>query len=177
MGTVVYVVEDDPELLVTYLARGAPFEFPDGPWPGSGRHPWHGRGVWDGHGVLMLHRPGDSYAVWHFWDGPERRFAGWYVNLQEPFRRTPVGFDTLDLELDIWIPADGRWRFKDWDLLDASVGEGRFTSEEVAVIRAEGLRIADELEAGNTWWQEHWAFWQPDPSWQLAGLPTGWAEA
>ena len=28
------------------------------------------------------------------WDGPERAFAGWYLNLTESFRRTTVGFDT-----------------------------------------------------------------------------------
>ena len=53
----------------------------------------------------MLQRPGDAYAIWHFWHGPEREFRGWYVNLQEPFRRTAQGYDTQDLELDIWVPA------------------------------------------------------------------------
>ena len=108
---------------------GAPFAFPAGDWPG-GRHPWDGRGGWEGHGVLMLHRPGDRYAVWHFWEEPARRFAGWYLNLQEPFRRTNVGFDTQDLELDVWIPAGGRPRLKDWELLDRRVAEGRFTAAE-----------------------------------------------
>ena len=45
---------------------------------------------------------------WVFWHGPERAFHGWYLNLQEPFRRTPQGYDTQDLELDIWVPAEGR---------------------------------------------------------------------
>ena len=73
LGTVVFVVEDSPDLLATYLPEEAPFGFPDGDWPGpTGRHPWHGRGTWEGHGVLMLQRPWESYAVWHFWDGPER---------------------------------------------------------------------------------------------------------
>ena len=51
-------------------------------------HPWHGRTRWEGHGVLMLQRPGEAHAIWVFWHGPEREFTGWYVNLQEPFRRT-----------------------------------------------------------------------------------------
>jgi len=94
LGTIVFVVEDTPDLLASYLPEGSPFIFPDGEWPGDGRHPWHGRGVWEGHGVLMLQRPGESYAVWHFWNGPGRRFGGWYLNLQEPFRRTAVGYDS-----------------------------------------------------------------------------------
>jgi len=47
------------------------------------------------------------HAIWVFWRGPQREFAGWYVNLQEPFRRTSRGVDTQDLELDIVIAPDG----------------------------------------------------------------------
>lgn len=37
----VVVVDDGPEQLVTYMAPGAPFTFPDGEWPTpDGRHPW-----------------------------------------------------------------------------------------------------------------------------------------
>ena len=61
----------------------------------------HGSERWQGHGVLMLQRPGDAYAVWVFWHGAEREFRSWYLNLQEPFRRTATGYDTQDLELDI----------------------------------------------------------------------------
>ncbi len=64
LGTIVFVVRDTPDLLVSYLPEDAPFGFPEGDWPGDGRHPWHGRGAWEGHGVLMLQRPGESYAVW-----------------------------------------------------------------------------------------------------------------
>jgi RimJ/RimL family protein N-acetyltransferase len=173
MGTVVLVVEDRPGLLVAYLPPGAPFAFPAGDWPG-GRHPWHGRGGWEGHGVLMLHRPAERHAVWHFWEGPERRFAGWYLNLQEPFRRTPAGFDTQDLELDVWIPAGGWPRRKDWELLDRRVEEGRFTAAEAESILADGEALAAAAEAGERWWDETWASWAPDASWAAGSLPPGW---
>ena len=49
MGTIVFVVEDKPDMLVTYLPEGAPFEFPEGDWPTpDGLHPWHGRSAWQG---------------------------------------------------------------------------------------------------------------------------------
>lgn len=71
-----HVVEDSDDRLVTYVAPGAPFGFPSGPWPThDGRHPWHGRSAWSGHGCLMLHRPGDHHPVWHFWDGPDPSWA------------------------------------------------------------------------------------------------------
>ena len=124
----VVVVDDQPDLLATYIAPATPFAFPDGDWPSpDGRHPWHGRQRWQGNGLLMLQRPGESYAIWLFWHGPQREFRGWYVNLQEPFRRTVDGYDTQDLELDIWVPLDAPWEWKDDALLDQRVREGRFT--------------------------------------------------
>jgi len=162
----VVVVRDDPELLASYLPTGTPFHFPDGDWPSaSGRHPWHGRGSWEGNGLLMLQRPGDSYAIWIFWHGAEREFRGWYVNLQEPFRRTAEGYDTQDLELDIVVSTDGRWAWKDDELLEERIREGRFTAEQVAEIRAVGGGVAADLDAGRRWWSDDWASWAPDPAW------------
>ena len=149
----VVVVRDEPKLLATYIAEGTPFHFPAGAWPTpSGRHPWHGRTVWEGHGVLMLQRPGDAHAIWVFWHGPAREFTGWYVNLQEPFRRTENGYDTQDLELDIWVPVGGSWEWKDADVLEERIREGRYTAEQVEATWAEGRRVVAELEAGRRWW-------------------------
>jgi hypothetical protein len=168
----VIVVRDEPGLLATYISEAAPFRFPPGPWPTeSGLHPWHGKERWYGHGLLMLQRPDERHAVWLFWCGARREFAGWYLNLQEPFRRTERGYDTQDLELDIWIPAGGTWRWKDEELLEQRVREGRFTDEQVEAIRAEGRRIAAELDAGRRWWDESWAEWRPDPSWPVPAFP------
>ena len=162
----VIVVRDTDELFATFIAQDAPFRFPPGPWPApQGHHPWHGKERWHGHGVLMLQRPGEAHAIWLFWRGPRRTFAGWYVNIQEPFRRTVDGYDTQDLELDIWISLDRPWEWKDEELLAQRVREGRFTDEQVAEIRAEGERIARELDAGRRWWDETWADWVPDPRW------------
>ena len=177
LGAVVLAVADEPDLLASYLPEGTPFGFPDGSWPTpNGRHPWHGRSCWEGHGVLMLQRPGDHYAVWHFWAGPEREFAGWYLNLQEPFRRTAAGYDTQDLELDVWIPADdnGSWSFKDDDLLETRMTEGRFTAAEIEEIRDEGSRVGAMLDAGERWWDAEWSRWSPQGDWTAKPLPEGW---
>ena len=112
-----------------------------------------GRSAWTGHGVLVLRRPGEAYSVWHFWEGPERRFAGWYLNFEEPFRRTAIGYDTQDLELDIWIPVGGTWRFKDERELEERVREGRYTEDQVAATRrsaASSARCSTAASAGGT---------------------------
>jgi hypothetical protein len=164
MACVNLVVADEPDLLVTYLPEAAEFAFAN--VPELGKHPWAGRGAWTGHGVLMLQRPRDSYAIWHFWHGEEREFACWYLNLQEPFRRTAEGYDTQDLELDVVIEPDGTWTFKDRDLLETRVREGRFTRAEADAIVELGDEVGRMLEAGATWWDPAWSRWEPEPGWR-----------
>ena len=166
------VVEDTPDLLVTYLAEEAPFAFP--PSADGRPHPWAGRAGWQGHGMLALRRPGEACSVMHFWEGSERRFAGWYVNLEEPFRRTATGYDSQDLELDFWLPAAGGWEIKDEEMVEQRVREGRFTEEQAAAIHTLGREIVRILERGERWWDESWAAFEPDPAWRAPTFPNGW---
>jgi hypothetical protein len=167
------VVEDTPELLALYMPEGSPFAFADDFF--GAPHPWSHKDRWEGHGVLQLQRPGEMHAVWVFWQGPERELGAWYVNLQEPFRRTARGFDTQDLELDIVVSRDGSWRYKDDEKLEMWVERGRWTADEVAAIRREGASVVAELESGRRWWSDEWADWVPDPSWPVPVLPPAWA--
>lgn len=167
----VYVVEDTDAHLVTYVPEGAPLGYLT-----DSDHPWHPRATWVGTGILKVRRPGDAYSVIHFWRGPEDAFSCWYVNLETPFRRTPVGIDYSDEELDIVVAPDGSWFFKDWDLLDEHVASGRYTTSEAARIRSEGERIGRALDAGTQWWDDRWVAWAPDPDWEVPMLPDGWRD-
>jgi len=166
------VVADARDELVTYLPEEAPFAFP--PRKHGPAHPWAGKTAWVGHGVLVVRRPGEACSVFHFWEGPERRFAGWYVNLEEPFRRTAVGYDTQDLELDLWLPADGPLVVKDEEMVEQRVREGRFTKEQARAIRALGAELREVLDRGERWWDEGWASFVPDPAWRAPAFPDGW---
>lgn len=170
------VVADRDDLLVLYMPENAPLGFPPEDFFGA-PHPWSGRDRWHGHGVLQLQRPGAMHAVWVFWRGPERELSSWYVNIQEPFRRSSIGFDTQDLELDLVVRPDGSWELKDDEKLDEWIERGRWTAAEVAEIRAEGARLAARLDAGERWWDEGWAEWTPDPAWTTPPLLDGWLEA
>jgi len=173
----VIVVRDDPDLLAAYIAEGAPLGFAQADGFPGGAHPWSGKDAWRGHGTLMLQRPDDAHAVWVFWRGAERSFAGWYVNLQAPARRWDGGYDTLDHELDLWVPAGGEgWEWKDRERLADRVTDGRFTEDEAAAIREEGDRVATELDAGRHWWDDAWAAWAPDPAWPAPTLRGDWAD-
>lgn len=166
------VVEDSPSLLALYIPEGSPLAFADEFF--GGPHPWSHRDRWLGHGVLQLQRPGEMHAVWVFWHGSARELRGWYVNVQEPFRRMMRGFDTQDLELDIVVDLEGNWTYKDDEILDAWIERRRWTDGEVATIRREGGAIAAELDAGRRWWSDDWAVWEPDPAWQMPALPVDW---
>jgi hypothetical protein len=172
----VYVVEDTDEHLVTYLPADAELGFPPGTdFPtDTGLHPWNTGRRWQGHGVLMVQRPGDDHAVWHFWEGADRAFSGWYINIQEAFVRTPIGYDTQDLELDIEVALNGEWRFKDRELMAHRVLIGRYTQAQVHRVLALGDALGAELEAGRRWWDPSWSTWTPDPEWQPIPLPAGW---
>lgn len=162
----VRVVEDDPELLATYIPAGARFTFPPYPEP----HPWSGRSAWEGNGMLMLQRPDEAYAVFVVWHGEEREFRSWYLNLQEPFRRHARGYDTQDLELDLILHEDGTVERKDEELLELRLREGRFTQDQVHAVRAEARRIEAELAVRGHWWDAWWALWEPDPAWESGRL-------
>ncbi len=46
------------------------------------------------------------------------------------------------------MPSQGGWSFKDEELLEVRVREGRFTQDEVASIRALGDEIGAMLDRG-----------------------------
>ncbi len=174
-GCPVRVIEDSETQLVTYLPPGAAFGFVDGAWPTpDGRHPWHGRTSWTGHGCLMVQRPGDHHAVWHFWDGPDRTFACWYINLQTAFQRTTIGYDTQDLELDLVVLPDGTWTMKDQEALGERVQEGRYSQRLHDWVLDLGEELGAALDARRHWWDHGWAGWSPDPGWRHLALPGGW---
>jgi hypothetical protein len=167
------VVEDSPELVVLYVPLGAPAKVSvsDGsPFRGQADRSWGLRDDrWHSYRVLRFIRWGAWHSLELYWEAEDDSFAGWYVNMQEPLRRTPLGFDTDDLVLDIWVEPDGSWQWKDEDELEGVTELGRFTPEEARAIRAEGERVIAAQP-----WPTGWEDWKPDPSWPLPRLPEGW---
>jgi hypothetical protein len=129
--------------------------------------PW----VWHTRRILQIAPYDAAHTLGLHWDHATGAFLGWYVNLQEPLRRSRLGFDSFDQMLDVWIEPDGTWGWKDWDELVEAERVGLFTSAEAAAIRAEGERVIASLGTRlPTGWEE----WQPDPSWALPTMPEGW---
>jgi hypothetical protein len=132
-----------------------------------------GERVWEQHNLLLLVRPGDPYSVYGFWN-EEGAFVAWYINLQEPMRRTRFGFDTRDQLLDIIVGEDlSSWMWKDTHELKPAIELGLHTAEEVAQIRSNGERVIELVEHGEVWWAD-WRGWEPQIPAQLPTLPEGW---
>ena len=175
------VVRDEGDFAALWFPRGtawkAPTTPPDLPRAAdrgerladcalSGR--WVFRDVeWDVDTLVLL-REGPWHALWVSWL-PSGEQWGWYVNLQRPFRRTELGFETMDLVLDLIVDPDGSWRWKDEDELATWVARGVFEPELAERIRAEGESVLARAP-----WPTGWEKWRPDPAWELPELPDGW---
>ena len=132
--------------------------------------------LWEGTNVLILHRPGDAHSLWLAWDAVSWDLRWWYLNLEVPWLRTPIGFDTRDQLLDAWAPPDGQaWQWKDEDELAWAVENGRYTREEAEAIRAYGVRALEAVRRRSALDRE-WEGWRPDPAWSVPTAPEDWRE-
>lgn len=130
------------------------------------------RRIWKRH-ALVTTSPTAASAIRTWWT-PEWEFGGWYVNLQEPLRRTPTGFTTEDHYLDILVAPDLTWRWKDEDELAWAVERGRVTPAKAAAIRAEGERVIGLVERGAFPFDGTLTGWRPDPNWPVPTLGDAW---
>jgi hypothetical protein len=130
--------------------------------------------VWTDSRMLYLMTPGAAHSVHLWWKAPDWSFGGWYVNLQEPIRRTRLGFDYMDQTLDIVIEPDLSWHWKDEHEIDGALATGFLTPEQARAIRAEGERVIERLEARAAPFSDGWEQWHPDPDWPIPELPAGW---
>lgn len=180
------VVRDEGDFAVLWFPRGTRWKAPTTP-PGRPREENRGErlatcalsgewvfrdAVWDVDTLVLL-RHGRWHAVWVSWL-PSGEHWGWYVNLQRPFRRTEIGFETMDLVLDVIIDPDRSWRWKDEDELETWVRRGVVEPELAERIRAEGLEVVGRAERDEPPFSEPWPEWRPDPAWELPELPEGW---
>jgi hypothetical protein len=144
--------------------------FPDRPWHLYVRE----RGNF---GVLSFAWPDTPYSVLLL-SGSDGSPQGWYVNLQTPLERTPIGFDTVDHLLDVLIPLDrSSWTWKDEDELAEGVALGLFTEVDAAWLRHWGERAVEHVLLRLPPFDEAWEDWRPDPSWPTPELPPGWGTA
>ncbi|WP_307783136.1 DUF402 domain-containing protein [Streptomyces sp. MBT53] len=185
------VVEDTPEALVLGCGPGAELAVTTSwiEWlrtgdasarrralPSLADGNWQlGQWTWRDTAHLQWVPPDTWFSVNAFYDVTgDHHLTHWYVNFQRPTRRTPIGFDTFDLLLDLVVAPDlSRWEWKDEDdhgrrLGVVSEGEHRAVAaareEALALIRAGGGPFAVDRGLPN---------WRSDPHWPAPALPAG----
>jgi predicted RNA-binding protein associated with RNAse of E/G family len=123
--------------------------------------------------------PGRCHSVSLSWsnEGDARRLHRYFVNLEEPFRRTAVGFDTQDHTLDIEVAPDLAWHWRDEDELANHVAEGFYTPALAAAARAEGAQVVESLMRGEHPCTHGWPAWRPASDWRIPDFVSGWDTA
>lgn len=144
----------------TTLRRGNLVSF-DEPWQ-------HEPDAWRNNHTLWLERLHEPYSLNLFWNA-DWEFLEWYVQLQDPLRRSHAGFDTVDHLIDVVVEPDGSWAWKDEDELAQGVELGLFGAEDAKAAKATAERVLAEWPFP-TGWEE----WRPDPAWPPPSLPAGW---
>jgi Protein of unknown function (DUF402) len=170
-------VRDEPGLIALYQPAGAPWKRP---YASDGRpirlplEAWALRDDELPEDALRLIVPGEAHSTLLIWRGRWKLIC-WYINLEEPFRRTTIGFDYMDQTLDIVVEPDkSSWRWKDDEEFEDAQAKGIYSQEQARTIRAEGERALARLLARKPPFDERWEDWRPDPSWVRPQITDGW---
>jgi hypothetical protein len=148
-GTVLRIPEDD------WVLRGEP---------------------WEGQGLCLVHA-GLGFTFSAAWD-QDQHLDHWKIDLVDPVRRAPLGFDYMDQFLDIIVSPDrSTWYWKDEDEVQIAERRGIFTPEQVSDLYQRGERAIQALQANEPPFDGGWENWIPDPICRIPfNLPEGWKE-
>jgi hypothetical protein len=173
------VVQDTSDLIALYLPAGATGKDTETkPTPQELLSPDKIKIVdykWDRTDVLMLIVPGEAFSTYVMWETGTKDLVCWYINLQEPIRRTSIGFDTMDNMLDIVVSPDmSEWKWKDDDEFAEAERIGFYSHEKAREIWAEGERAVKLLTLERRAFYKEWEMWQAKPEWGIPKLSSLW---
>lgn len=173
------VVKDEPDLIVLYMPAGV-----------LGRNVTHKpttkelfapteiqvvECTWQRTDVLMLIVPDEAFSTYIMWETGTKNLDCWYVNLQEPIRRTSIGFDTMDNTLDVVISPDmSAWKWKDDDEFAEAQKVGFYSSEKAREIWTAGEKAVRLITSERRSLYEEWEKWQANPKWEIPKLSPLW---
>jgi hypothetical protein len=130
--------------------------------------------TWQTNRLLLIFEPEKFYSTIYFWNNASHEFLCYYINFQEPFRRSAYGVDTLDLDLDIIIRPDLSFEWKDEEDYQNAIDHGVIFPEWIRGIDDAKKEIFDKLGKRQYPFDGHWLNWTPDPSWSPPKLPVNW---
>ena len=135
------------------------------------------RYFWHTNSFLILLEPQKYFSTIYIWSGTPGRFIGYYINFQLPFCRTPLGFDTLDLDLDMVVDPSFEWEWKDEVEYRDAIRVGGIRPAWVVAVERAKVEIFERIEKRDYPLNASWLNFRPDPSCTLPYLPQNWNEA
>ena len=177
------VVRDEGSEIVLYLppgtigkqrtgVRGGPRDRLLLTWDGA-----HRDVVWRDTNVVRLYREGEDFSIWIARDHATGALLWRYINLEAPWLRTPIGFDSRDHILDLYSEAgEDAWHWKDEDEVAWLIDQGRMDAAFAAKVRESGERALEKIRSGDSLLDDAWSGWRPDPAWAAPRLPAQWRE-
>jgi len=123
---------------------------------------------------LMVLEPNRFYSICVLWQQSTGEFERYYVNFQLPFRRSKVGFDTLDLDLDLLVERDLTMRWKDSDEYEEALSRGMITAEWRDGVEKARVEVLERIRRREPPFDGSLLSWQPNPEWKPSRLPNGW---
>jgi predicted RNA-binding protein associated with RNAse of E/G family len=164
----VTVIEDSEDQFVSYLAPGTLVDYPVDVEHGEKCFNMWLSGDWQLHkyefvvpGVLRIAPAGQAFEVFASVE-PEEGVTSWYVNFQEPLRRQPYGFDTMDEVLDLVVSRGlTSWTRKDEDELTLALAMGVYSPDDVERLLSTCSMVEDNLRRGTVPWDVRWSTWSP----------------
>ena len=124
-----------------------------------------------GDGAILIFQLPDVYfsVMLFFTRGGELRRR--YVNVERPYRRTPIGFDTSDLLVDLVVEPDGTCRWKDEEEYEQGRRLGLVSDTDHAKLEVAREQALAMVERRVSPFDDRWLSWRPDPSWTVPTLP------
>jgi predicted RNA-binding protein associated with RNAse of E/G family len=100
-------------------------------------------------------------------------FLGWYVNFQRPLVRTRMGYDSMDLVVDLVVAPSYEWQWKDNEDFEAAIERGILDEALRGPIALEAERVLHLLERREGPFDPEWTTWRPPNHWATPKLPPG----
>lgn len=186
VGGVVVQDDDDLSVFASVPGSGKASRAGRAAGPNSRIVPWdtwdgsYNIGAWRGTTVVRVHRRGEPWSIWRWHDGTAWT-DDWYGNLEAPWSRTTLGFDSRDYALDVTghgTPGTSSWEvaFKDEDELAWFVESRTITQAVADRITAIGHELLEVFHDAAGVIGADWDAWLPRPEWEPTPLPDGWEQ-
>jgi predicted RNA-binding protein associated with RNAse of E/G family len=139
--------------------------------PAIAKGEWElGDWTWRSTTRLTFAYPDRFYAIAPMWNR-HGDLSCWYVNFQMPYRRTEIGIDTWDLEIDLVVRPDFTYQWKDQDEYDHARRLGVIGDRCHRQVEAAREQALAQVQQRTGVFAQPWDAWRPEPDWPIPTLP------